>query len=329
MRAAVWVLALLALGGEAWAERVTLEYERTRDAAACPPAAALRDKVHDRLGYDPFRAGEARIVRVHMDATTARVDVLEDGALIGRRDLAAPSGCVELTEAVALAVSIAIDPRAAMAPRPRPVAAFDVRPLVDDVPAVRPGFRDPVPRGSSPPAVAATATVPVSPADSDGATYYVSAGVVAAIGTEPDASTGATAGVGMGRGAWRLHLEGRYDQTRSAAFGPGQVRAGLRFGAVIPCLQRGSLSACGVVAAGSLIGGSAGLDNPREATSAFVAVGARGAAELWRLGPVSVRVHVDGLGALSRGRLLVSGMDAWTMPPWSAAVGVGAVGRFR
>jgi hypothetical protein len=100
------------------AQSARLVYSRSTDAAACPTEAELRRAVARRLGYDPFVAVSNRTVVAEIRSLSrglaARVYVVGDASTAGgARELTADDrDCTELLAAVALAISIAIDPDA-------------------------------------------------------------------------------------------------------------------------------------------------------------------------------------------------------------------------
>ena len=99
-------------------ESARLVYSRTAPALGCPDEKALRRAVAGRLGYDPFVAASVNSVVAELlennDGLKARVYVIRDGNVAGgARELTAKTrDCTELIAAVALALSIAIDPDA-------------------------------------------------------------------------------------------------------------------------------------------------------------------------------------------------------------------------
>src|ERR1700690_511548 len=100
-----------------------LVYVRGQGAEQCPEPMALRVAVVARLGYDPFSATASKIVLVGIEKKggelRARVDLANaEGSIQGVRELSAPlEHCFDLIRAMALSVSIAIDPAGALARR--------------------------------------------------------------------------------------------------------------------------------------------------------------------------------------------------------------------
>ena len=83
--------------------------------AECPDEDAFRDIVAARLGYQPFRDGEALRVAIHIDAgddgLRATVESSAADSASGVRDLTRESDCHALAESVAAAVSVILSPQ--------------------------------------------------------------------------------------------------------------------------------------------------------------------------------------------------------------------------
>ena len=109
-------IVLLLPGFARAGQSARLVYSRTAEAAACGGESGLRQAVARRLGYDPFVASSVNTVVAELrgegDGLKARVYVIRDGNLAGgaRELTSAARNCTELIAAVALAMSIAIDP---------------------------------------------------------------------------------------------------------------------------------------------------------------------------------------------------------------------------
>ena len=103
-------------------EAFTLAWVRHKSALQCPNQAELRKRVAKRLGRDPFGAeGDHHIegsVRQKKDRLVAELTVRDSsGRPKGTRALDSDElDCRALIDAVTLAVSLAVDPQAALAP---------------------------------------------------------------------------------------------------------------------------------------------------------------------------------------------------------------------
>ena len=156
-RSSAWfaVAAFLAATALPWVAAASptsrFVYVRGPGAESCPDEPAMRAAVAARLGYDPFRV-------VATTTLTAQIS-RENGVYRGQVKLVDESGvergarsiesraddCAELTQALALSMSIAIDPLSVLSP-PKPTEpepkepepADTPRPKVDPTPSVRP-----------------------------------------------------------------------------------------------------------------------------------------------------------------------------------------------
>lgn len=106
--------------------RTRLEVTRGRDAQGCPDVATLEAQVEARLGRGLFARdgdeGEARRIVVSFARRgagfAAELRLSEAGIARGTRRLASRGRCAEITESVALAIALAIDPLGELASDP-------------------------------------------------------------------------------------------------------------------------------------------------------------------------------------------------------------------
>jgi hypothetical protein len=322
------------------AESSRLAYLRGVGAGHCPDEKELRSAVAMRLGYDPFVAWAKTTVHAQLgrDGANLRARVYladEDGRIRGSRELTAPvDECQNLVAAVALAISIAIDPLSATAPSP----ARD-----------RAGHTEEAPAPAEPEVVAATPTPSVENqgaarerADagiaegSQGAptplatAWYTGIGPHLASGTSPDLAAG-FAGFGrleLGRRA-SIALEGRYDLPDSALAQSraGVVTAKLLLASLEPCVRVSPLYFCGLLSVGALLGVGSGVAVPSEQSAVYWGAGGRVAIELGVMAPLLLRAHADLVGNATRTTLRIGGENVWQAPPLAVAGGVSVVVR--
>lgn len=191
---AVLLLALVVARTASASPSAKLVYVRGAGAETCPAEAELRKAVAVRIGYDPFFPVAQKTVVAQLARAPggyrARVQIVgDDGTLRGERELATKGDdCGELTAAIALAVSVALDdldePPPAAAPAPPPAAApappppeVTVAPRVDRPP---PPVERPAPEARTPIVLA------------------LAGGPTVAVGSAP-----APAGVHRSRARWR------------------------------------------------------------------------------------------------------------------------------
>jgi hypothetical protein len=321
------------------AESSRLAYLRGVGAGHCPDEKELRSAVAMRLGYDPFVAWAKTTVHAQLgrDGANLRARVYladEDGRIRGSRELTAPvDECQNLVAAVALAISIAIDPLSATAPSP----ARD-----------RAGHTEEAAAPAEPEVVAATPTPSVETegvarerADAGAAqgsqgaptplstAWYTGIGPHLASGTSPDLAAGFAgfARLELGRRA-SIALEGRYDLPAEAeARMGGRVSAALLLASLEPCLRVSPLFFCGLLSIGSLRASGAGVTTTRDLSTIHWGGGGRLAIELAVLAPLLLRAHVDVIGNATRTALDIAGERVWRAPPFAAAAGVSVVVR--
>jgi hypothetical protein len=208
-----------------------LVYERGPGAEQCPDQAALRESVASRLGYDPFfpSSDKTIVARVLRDVNGLRGQVElvdEHGAQLGLRELSAGANeCAELVHAMALSISIAIDPKSAETYEQGPPdeaettenapKTTEIEPSAPEPTAARPVAATAEPRGAAHPALAR------------GPRLLISAGV-GAMGVLNDLPKPTLAGLGFVRlrRSWlSLALEGRADVPSTTTQSAARIRA--------------------------------------------------------------------------------------------------------
>jgi hypothetical protein len=323
-----------------------LRYERSDDAAQCPDAQGLRDTVAARLGYDPFRDAapttvHATIIR-NRRRLRGRVEVTNAaGATVGTREIeSSRRDCAEVASAMALAISIVIDPLSLTRPAPPPPPAAPVAPPPPPLPPPPP----------PPPVVVAAPVVPpppppppvrlvaLPPSPSRRPAIEVALGVGFTLGHTPDVTATATASVAVRWNLLSLALEGSHAfLSRADLVGVGEVQASLASGRIVPCLnqrfsRRVDASFCGVVALGALSATATGVDVARPSAAFYAAVGARLAARVALSSLLGLRARVDALGAVTPISLQIrdGGRDrvVWASSTASLTAGIDLVATF-
>jgi hypothetical protein len=345
-------LALAALlggvsAGAEPAHTARLSYTLGRGAEQCPDEQTVRAAVAERLGYDPFQPGARRLVTatVRRAGGSLRGEVnLRDarGAVSGTRQLTATDDdCVELVTAMALAISLAIDPTSLPRP-PAPVAppAGGPAPSPGGEPAPRaspapsaPSLPSTPPPPAPPPAVAppvvAAPRPVVVPAAAPRPSLRIGVGGVFAAGTEPGLTGGFTLLAGIRRGALSGSFEGRADLPASVrATGGGTVSASLLSLTIVPCAHLGLAVVCALGSVGALRGSGAGVAQPKDDATLYGAAGIRAGVEVPLGARLSAAFHGDVAVTLARATLELEQRPVWTAPPASAALGAGILAHF-
>ena len=330
----VAVAALIGCGISAWAPPAAcltwarFTYARGQGAESCPDETTLRAAVVARLGYDPFvlsadRTIIAIVAREHR-TLRANVQIVDDTGLVKgvRRLEAALDECRELAAAMALAISIAVDPTRLQSGDGAPVVA---RPPAaempdDQLPEVRPS--DSV--RAAPPRAAEAREQLARPAPPRSTVVRVGADVTSGMGTAPALAFGLALSVGVWRSSGSLAVEGRYDFPASKPIaGGGEVRTSLWLGSLVGCAHLRAFFGCAIGSVGALRGEGVDLASSRSSTGLHASAGARVGAEVPIRGRWFFRPRLDVSAALARPELQVDGFTRWVEPLLSVVLGAG------
>ncbi|MCC7386235.1 MAG: hypothetical protein IT384_30610 [Deltaproteobacteria bacterium] len=296
----------------------TLSYQRGPGAEGCPDQPDLERAVRARLGYDPFDREAPLRLEVQIDALGPRLEA----RLITRSPTGAPgewsrtsptTRCDDLAEALALAISLAIDPLSEL-DAPDPTA----------------------PLRSPPPAPVVTATVAVHSPDRHTArapreemahasswSFGGGAGLAGAAGLTPGPTLGLLLDADLGGPAWRIGVEARLFLPSSLVFTPSSEVSVLPIGgAILPCWHTSVLGACAVLAVSAVRSSGVGLTPSRVVVTPSASAGARVLGKL-PLGPalqLSAFAEID--LAWVQTTVVVSGREAWRTPPVAGLLGL-------
>ena len=241
---AVAALALVALDARVAvaSPSAKLVFVRGPGAEACPPEADLRRSIASRLGYDPFFLAASKTVVAEISRASngyrGRVQIVgEDGNLRGERVLATRGDdCRELTSAMGLAISLALDdldePKTPVVPAPEPPAAplEPVSSAPDPSPVAEEPLRPPAPV-AQPPRVEIAA----------------SAGPSVALGSGPDGTYGGELGLSLRLPRFAVRLDARAELPSSkpiASASGGEVSTHAFFALASVCPRFGAFFGC-------------------------------------------------------------------------------------
>ena len=260
----------------------------------------MRRAVATRLGYDPFRPHAATILTAEVKREKGvfhgRVRLVDDaGVERGTRDLESRAeDCRDLTTAMALSMSIAIDPlsmlRGAQAP-----PEVSAEPPVAEGPAPTepaPGAALVAPEGPKGAGVSGGGAPERGPPP-DPPRFALGAGGHVAIGIAPAAALGLRVSTELVSRRWSASLEGRLDLPSSASSSEGgRSQTSLAGGALVPCLRVPLVWACGVLLLSRVDAEATGVTAPRSDAFFFLGAGLRlqAAIEL----PEGFRVRLGG-----------------------------------
>ncbi|MBX3190466.1 MAG: hypothetical protein KF819_25930 [Labilithrix sp.] len=319
---ALGALAIVTFAGEASAApSARLVYVRDTGAEDCPDEPALRAAVAARLGYDPFfpHAAATLFAEVTREGGTyrARVKLVDEGSVVrGARDLEHKGPrCADLVDAMALTMSIAIDPRSLTSP-PAP-SVVEEPPRQDDPP--------PAEGPPAPPPAAVDAPPPRAAAPEIASRVGLFATLAASgwFGAAPAPATGLTAGVGLRRDWLAVLVEGRFDLPSSREVAAGTVETSLVAGSIAPCFVRGVVFGCAVATLGSLSARARGITFPSSDDALHFLLGGRAGVAIPLSGAVEIRAHGDLLYAATPQILRIDGRDVYTLPRLGAGISAG------
>jgi len=304
------------------AQAARLVYSRNAGASACPDEGALRQAVLRRLGYDPFVAYALRTMVVELrgdgSGLMGRVYMVDgDNAAGGTRELASPKlDCKELISAVALAISIAIDPDAIdrLSAEPSPTtddANVAKGPAAENASLVQPAAQSPK-RDSK--AVVGPAAEPSPTEPPLGPTWSAGVGPAIASGPAPAPQFELALLLGVRGEHWAMTLEPRMSFPSSTD--PGQLGTAHMslYGATLsPCYRYGPLLGC-YVFEGALAVSTGDGPQARTDHSFWWAQGLR-AGVRWDAGRgLGISARLDGLWAPEQIALRADGHDIFETP---------------
>jgi hypothetical protein len=339
-----WLSALMLAGALTLLPRVSLAgvptrlvYSRSQSATDCPDEAALAAAVAARLGYEPFSIwGDQTILATVARQGTELIGHAElinhDGIAQGSRKVrVAGAGCDELILALALAISITLDPlHVDAAPgataEPTPEKAEAAEPTKDTAAmADEPISAAPAPI-LRPPAAPKPRRVDRGPL----LTWHISAAALGAFEVTPQLSFGGRLGIGARRGRWSVGLEGWTTfPTEQESDDGGEVRVSLTSAAITPCFALvPEVSLCALGSLGSMLAEGRGVEEPRTDRVLYATAGGRGLVVLPLGSTFDFVAHADLAAVLNRPRFQLDRQDVWQPGPVVALFGLGVSARF-
>ena len=292
----------------------------------------MRAAVSARLGYDPFfdRAPETVFVEIqrHSHAFALVVKLIDaNHKQRGARAMSVKGDdCSAVIDAIGLSVSLAIDPATVTgSPPPAPPAP--------PLPAPAPATADPM-RVAAPDADAMVTPATKAPTlRSDSAVFFphVGLGTFGSANAVPAATAGATVMVGVGWRALSVDLEGQVDApaTGDSALPPLQVRSWLMAATLVPCFHVGTMFGCPVVSVGRFTATARNVRSAVENHGPWSALGGRVGGEWTLRARLSMQVYGQVLATMTRDTLWVDWIPVYTVPAWSAGLGLALAWRFR
>jgi hypothetical protein len=296
-------------------EQARLVYVRSEGAEACPDEVALRLRVVARLSYDPFSPRASRVVVARIDAAPkslhGSVELVDaQGMSSGKRELSSTrENCDELARAMALSISLAIDPEREQAPRREPPAEPAVPPGPPSAPPPAPLRQDspqsfPAPRASS---------------------FFGAVALVGVAGALPAPALGGLGSLGFRSRYFSAALEGRALWSLERELSPrGHVRGSLVGPGLSACGQLSHFGGCLVAVAAVQALESSGVSAGQARSAAFVGLGPR--LTFRSSAPpqsLAFTASLEGLWSLTRNSAQFSGAEIWKTPALSGAAMIG------
>lgn len=305
-------------------------YLRNRGTETCPDESDLRAAVFKRLGYDPFSsyAAATMFAEVTADAPGFSANLkLVDGnnSVRGDRVLKTRGACAELIEAMALTISIAIDPESATREGPPPGAPPDER-AVGPLPSVS---NDPAPAPEPSEAMSVPDQVAPSPREATPLALSASLGPLVSFGSAPGVAVGGALSADLHYGLLFTGIEGRVDAPSSETAKTGQVSSSLLLGSLFLGLRRGPVFVGAVGGIGSVHATSKDVAFERDVSAFTANLGLRAGLAIPLTNRLELRARLESLANLTRHRLLIDGNAQYRYPLFSANVGVVLAVRFR
>jgi hypothetical protein len=308
-----------------------LVYVRGAGAESCPDEPEMRRAVATRLGYDPFRPLASTTltaeVRRENGVFRGRVKLVDDaGVERGARDLESRAAdCRDLTTAMALSMSIAIDPLSLM--RPTPAAPPEVvDPPLSPVPVPVPV---PVPDLAAPPGTDDGREAPPQPPPGDPLRLSFALATHAAFGIAPAPSVGFRLSAEITTKRLSLGLEGRLDLPASTETAEGgRSRTSLSGATLVPCVRVPLAWACGVMLVSRVDAEAVDVTSPRSEGFLFLGAGGRLVTAIPLAQDLSLRIGGDVLAHPLPFELTVNGRRIYRSSTVSALAGVGVAWIF-
>jgi hypothetical protein len=332
-----------------------LVYDRGPGAESCASEPALRAAVATRLGYDPFFPWARDTVVAEVERTgdgfRARVKLVDEDAIEhGAREIAVHNeSCAAVTEAMALTISLIIDPSrmtggppaaasegtqdAAASPEPPPQRETRASPPEPEVPDSRFPAAATDRRASAPPSAGGVASSESAPPrrSRDAVAFEAGAQILAVYAPASDGGVGFAATFGITWRSLSLDIEGRFDAPVSYLNTKYQLRAEswIAAGQVVPCVHFAWAFGCAVVAAGVLQASGEAINYSTPQTAFWAAAGGRLGVQVMPFGDYLVlRAFVDVVGTFPTYTVRIDRLPIYPVPPVAGDVGLGAAWRF-
>ncbi len=312
-------------------------YIRGKGTETCPSETEVREAVHVRLGYEPFSILATSTMFIEVTAVkggfAAKLKLVDAGNDVrGDRVLEVRGNCADLMDALALTISIAIDPMSIVRGAATPPASAEAEITAEAESAAHSPTLDAEAPALQPVTESSSGSDQVAAENADERSSpmaYVSVAPLVSLGSAPALSVGGSFGVD-GRLGWLVGgIEGRADLASSAATdGPRRIQGSLLAGTFLAGVREGPFFASGVLLLGRVSATSTGVAEPRDASALLFATGARIGLAVPLADRLEARARAEVLANLTRHTLELGGQEVFEYPAALGSVSVGVAMRF-
>jgi hypothetical protein len=314
---------------------VALDYEIAPILRRCPAEAEFRSQVAGQLGYDPFRDDSALRVTVRAGpserGTEGRVEWQDaSGNARGDRQFVGTNReCAQLVAEMSFAVAVQIQ-----------LLRTLTQPGTTSSRSVTSRGSDSDGRPSSPSDTAAAPPRPLPPPPASGGlvvrtgppawSLFAGGGPAVGFGLGPTPTISARLFVALQDAGASIELGAEVGLPATERRSDG---SGFREDAIATelglCGHLDRFAFCGLGRLGRIWVHGFGVDRPASPSGLVAQLGARLTATQPLGARFSVSLHADGLALLTPWTVDLNQTDAWTMPPFGAAIGFDMAARFR
>lgn len=329
LRILTLLTALLCTGSSRAEERpsLTLDYRIAASAKRCPAEQTFRDRVAARLGFDPFSQSSGRSAHVGITPGGNHGELLghlalrHGGKTIGQRTLRGVADqCDELAQALAIALSVMLDPFGEFAPNAKPPEPEATSPA-KTVPATKPTTRRRTPEMRS---------RETSPEKERFLRLTTDVAALGSLGFFPGPSVGVRPSVGasLSRNV-STGLEGRFERPPGAVeVSQDRVTSSLFLGGVYACFHPKRAFSCLSLAMGQFRAKAETIPDASSRAAAVAFLSLRAGPRLVLTETFALSPFVEVHAALLRGELIIDQREVWRAPPLAASLGFAATGEW-
>jgi hypothetical protein len=242
----------------------------------------------------------------------------------------AAGDCQALARAMALSISLAIDPERASLSGPEQPEPVDAEPEPTTLPS-EPAEAEPAPPPVAPPPLKRSPAIELAPPPRRRASpsVFTAAAFASNLAALPAAAFGGEVELGLRRERWSLSLSGRALQSFGRELEPrGQITGALYGGGLHGCWHFEPIAACLVGQAALQRLSGSGVSDGRTASGRYWAVGPRLAGHAPVARELALVMALEGTFNLAPNTAVLSGNEVWLTPIFAGTLLVGARAQF-